>query len=110
MVGSGTSASCIEAELVAKLSGGGSITFNSITIADPQLGALADNGGGTSTMALPNASPAVGAGNNATCPATDQRGVARRQGARCNIGAFELVLALALSPSFAGAGEPGFIR
>jgi hypothetical protein len=59
-------------------------------------------------MALPNASPAVGAGNNATCPATDQRGVARPQGANCDIGAFELVLALALSPGFAGAGEPGF--
>src|SRR5215213_824030 len=81
---------------------------NSITIANPQLGALADNGGGTKTMALPNASPAVGAGNNATCPAADQRGVARPQGTRCDIGAFELLLALALSPSFAGAGEPGF--
>jgi hypothetical protein len=81
---------------------------NSISIADPQLAALADNGGGTQTMALPNASPAVGAGNNATCPATDQRGVARPQGARCDIGAFELVLALQLSPGFAGAGEPGF--
>jgi predicted outer membrane repeat protein len=80
---------------------------NSITIADPQLGPLADNGGGTKTMALPNASPAVGAGNNATCPAADQRGVARPQGASCDIGAFELVLRLALSPSFAGAGEPG---
>ena len=81
---------------------------NSITIADPQLGALADNGGRTQTMALPNASPAVGAGNNATCPATDQRGVARPQGASCDIGAFELVLALALSPGFAGVGGPGF--
>ncbi len=78
-----------------------------IIIADPQLGALADNGGGTSTMALQNTSPAVGAGNNATCPATDQRGVARPQGASCDIGAFELVLALALRPGFAGAGEPG---
>ena len=29
------------------------------------------------------------AGDNAACPATDQRGVARPQGARCDIGAYE---------------------
>ena len=35
-------------------------------------------------------SPAIDAGNPSTCLATDQRGVARPQGARCDIGAFEL--------------------
>jgi predicted outer membrane repeat protein len=81
---------------------------NSITIASPQLGPLADNGGGTRTMALPNGSPAVNAGNNSTCPTTDQRGIARPQGAKCDIGAFELVLTLSLNPRFVEAGGPGF--
>ena len=34
-------------------------------------------------------SPAIDAGDNATCTATDQRGVPRPQGAACDIGAFE---------------------
>ena len=60
---------------------------------DPQLAALAANGGPTLTMALPAASPAVNAGDPA-CPPTvsDQRGISRPQGSRCDIGAFELVL------------------
>ena len=54
---------------------------------DPQLAALADNGGPTDTRALAQGSPAVDAG--AGCEATDQRGVARPAGAACDIGAFE---------------------
>ena len=63
------------------------------------LGVLAANGGparGSAvvfdpllTMALDPASPAVDAGSG-SCPATDERGVARPQGAGCDIGAFEL--------------------
>ena len=63
------------------------------------LGVLAANGGparGSAvvfdpllTMALDPASPAVDAGSG-NCPATDERGVARPQGAGCDIGAFEL--------------------
>jgi hypothetical protein len=59
---------------------------------DPQLVALADNGGRTPTMAIPNTSsaydhvPTSGAG----CPALDQRGVGRPQFASCDAGAFEL--------------------
>jgi uncharacterized repeat protein (TIGR01451 family) len=34
-------------------------------------------------------SPAIDAGTNDGCPATDQRGVTRPQGPRCDIGAFE---------------------
>jgi len=34
-------------------------------------------------------SPAIDAGNPATCPAKDQRGVSRPQGAACDIGAYE---------------------
>jgi hypothetical protein len=54
---------------------------------DPQLGALADNGGPTDTRALSQSSPAIDAG--AGCAATDQRGVARPAGGACDIGAFE---------------------
>jgi CSLREA domain-containing protein len=63
----------------------------SITSADPLLGALADNGGPTQTMALGAGSPAIDA-NTESCPppAIDQRGVARPQGPACDIGAFEL--------------------
>jgi len=50
---------------------------------------LADNGGGTYTHALLSNSPAINAGDNVGCPATDQRGVSRPQGAACDIGAYE---------------------
>ena len=61
-------------------------------IGDPNLGTLADNGGPVPTMALrvtPVISPAINAGDNATCAANDQRGVSRPQGANCDIGAYE---------------------
>ena len=56
---------------------------------DPLLGALSDNGGPTSTMALLPGSPAIDAGSNIDCPVTDQRGIARPFGQSCDIGAFE---------------------
>lgn len=57
---------------------------------DPRLGALADNGGPTQTQ-LPSAgSPAIDAGAAEDCPAADQRGQARPQGAGCDIGAVEV--------------------
>ena len=75
---------------------GGSLTGN-VTGSDPGLGALQDNGGPTDTHALPSTSPVFDAGNPAppgsgplACPAVDQRGVARPQFTRCDIGAFEL--------------------
>lgn len=64
----------------------------SMSNTDPQLGALADNGGRTQTMALLAGSPAIdGVTYNAPngCPATDQRGIARPIGLRCDIGAYE---------------------
>ena len=54
-----------------------------------RLGPLQDNGGPTQTHALLPGSLAIDAGDNAACPNTDQRGVARPQGATCDIGAFE---------------------
>ncbi len=55
---------------------------------DPKLGPLADNGGPTRTRGLLAGSPALDAGDDTACPATDQRGVARSDGA-CDIGAVE---------------------
>ncbi len=63
---------------------------------DPNLGPLADNGGPTQTMALIYPSSALNAGDDATCAAApvnnlDQRGMARPQGTKCDIGAYEVV-------------------
>jgi hypothetical protein len=71
--------------------------------ADPQLGALADNGGLTETQSLPPSSPAAGAIPDPTlvqvdgqsvslCPASDQRGLPRPAvpGASCDAGAYEI--------------------
>ena len=57
-----------------------------IVFADPQLGALASNGGPTPTAMPSSTSPLRRAGRN--CPATDQRGVARNT-SMCTIGAVE---------------------
>ncbi len=56
---------------------------------DPQLGALADNGGPTKTQAVGPGSPAFDAVPPAACSPTDQRGVSRPQGAGCEAGAYE---------------------
>jgi hypothetical protein len=61
----------------------------STTPIDPLLGILHDNGGYTATHALWADSPAIDAGNPATCLPTDQRGVDRPVGSACDIGAYE---------------------
>jgi hypothetical protein len=71
---------------------------------DPLLGALADNGGPTETMALGVGSPAIDAGANAGCPALDQRSLPRPVGAKCDIGAFELGYTISGNVSTTGAG------
>ncbi len=76
-----------------------------ILFADPQLGPLADNGGPNRTMALPAGSPAEDAANPATCPATDQRGISRPQGSGCDIGAYERVIALGVTPGLVAIDE-----
>lgn len=64
----------------------------------PGLGPLAQNGGGARTQALQTGSPAIDAGDNAACPATDERREPRpARGsaigtATCDIGAFEVVI------------------
>jgi predicted outer membrane repeat protein len=63
--------------------------------AELNLGPLADNGGPTQTIALLPGSAAIDAGDDAVCVAApvnnlDQRGIARPQGAACDVGAFEV--------------------
>jgi CSLREA domain-containing protein len=59
---------------------------------------LAANGGPTPTMALQTTSAAANHGG-AGCEARDQRGVTRPQGAACDIGAYELPVAVVTKPT-----------
>jgi hypothetical protein len=68
---------------------GGSTCSNVFNVI-PILGPLQNNGGFTKTMALGAGSAAIDAGNNATCAPKDQRGIARPQGAACDMGAYEV--------------------
>ncbi len=73
---------------------GFSAASHSMSNTQPQLDALASNGGPTQTMALPAGSPAVDAipASVAGCTgSTDQRGTSRPQGSGCDIGAYELI-------------------
>ena len=64
-------------------------TCKNIVTADPMLGTLGDYGGFTQTVPLLPGSSAINAGNDATCAATDQRGVTRPLGAHCDMGSYE---------------------
>jgi CSLREA domain-containing protein len=77
---------------------------------DPRLDTLADNGGLTETVALLTGSPAIDAGDNDTCPATDQRGVTRPQGEACDIGAFESALINVFSVTNTNDSGSGSLR
>ena len=77
---------------------------------DPLVAALANNGGSAPTAALLATSPAIAAGDPATCPATDARGVARPSGAACDLGAYQrnaqgMQLSSATAPAAVAAGE-----
>ena len=68
---------------------------HSLNSTQPQLLALASNGGPTQTMALPLTSPAVNAiptSVSGCSSSTDQRGIARPQGTGCDIGAYEVII------------------
>ncbi|MCX6020457.1 MAG: CSLREA domain-containing protein [Chloroflexi bacterium] len=89
---------------------GGVVAGNIIGV-DPQLAGLGAFGGPTDTHALIFTSPAVDAGDTATCIAVpvnrlDQRGTARPQGAACDIGAFEFVPAPSTGGGGGGGGSP----
>ena len=87
-----------------------------LTNTNPLLGALAANGGPTETQALLAGSPAIDHGAAASCPATDQRGVARPVGMACDSGAYEgsevdppappLPLAIGIEPSAPTTSDP----
>lgn len=103
------------------VNGGNNLQFSGttcgagITLANPLLGPLANNGGSTQTMALLAGSPTIDAAN-ALSPATDQRGVARPQGPSSDIGAFEAAAVVSnpvptitnVNPSSVIAGSPAF--
>jgi hypothetical protein len=73
----------------------------------PLLGTLGSYGGPTQTIPLLPGSPAINAGDDATCAQTgtgkvnglDQRGITRPQGAHCDIGAFEYQVVNPLPPA-----------
>jgi predicted outer membrane repeat protein len=80
--------------------GCGFFNTGDLSLVPPNLAPLGNYGGPTQTHALctgpgvphPDcqaASPAIDAGANAHCPATDQRGAARPHGSVCDIGAYE---------------------
>jgi hypothetical protein len=71
---------------------------------NPLLGALADNGGPTETMALLPGSPAINAGLAPGAPATDQRGVKRD--AFPDIGAYEFQAAGVIATGADAGGGP----
>ena len=56
---------------------------------DPQLGALANNGGPTQTMGISISSPAYNAADSCGLVVADQRGFTRPQVGACDLGAFE---------------------
>ena len=70
----------------------------------PALQPLAENGGPVQTLALQPGSPAIDAGDNDGCPATDARGVARPVGPACDVGAFEVATPTATTDSASGVG------
>jgi hypothetical protein len=76
----------LESANTCDLSGAGVLT-NTDPLLDTE---LRDNGGDTPTLALLSGSPAIDAGDDSLCPATDQRGVARPQATQCDMGAFEV--------------------
>jgi CSLREA domain-containing protein len=73
-----------------------------------QLIGLRDNGGPSDTFALRKTSPAIDAG--AGCAATDQRGIKRRLGGRCDIGAWELVRCQGVVVNVVGTDGPDLLE
>jgi CSLREA domain-containing protein len=77
---------------------------------DPLLGLLENNGGPTFTQALLAGSPAIDAGDNSDCPATDQRGEPRPAdgdhdgSAICDIGAYEVPGPMPPTPTATATG------
>lgn len=80
-------------------------TTGNISGQDPKLGPLQDNGGTTPTRALLEGSPAIDAGDEASCTPVDQRNIPRPQGRACDIGAYEALVQAANSWYVAPTGD-----
>jgi hypothetical protein len=90
--------------------GGHNLSFGDMSCpginGNPKLGTLSNHGGPTQTISLLAGSAAINKvpTKGAGCPMTDQRGVRRPQGAKCDIGAYEFALpAIAISSPRSGA-------
>ncbi len=82
---------------------------------NPQLEALALNSGRTLNHALSSSSPALDAGSNTSCAASDQRGAPRPVDglgdtfALCDIGAFEYGIQVEIGPATVSEGDSGTV-
>ena len=84
-----------------------------ITGSDPQLEVFAQNGGSGETFALQPDSPALEAGTGTgldLCEASDERGVPRKLGGGCDLGAYEYVECGGLPVTIVGTPGPDEIR
>lgn len=118
LVQTGTVADCVEvtdagynSSADATNSCGFSSARNDLVRTNPRLGALADNGGPTRTHLPLAGSPLIDRipAGAADCVrgATDQRGVARPQGPRCDIGAVEVVSPVRITTKSLPDGQVG---
>ena len=97
MNGSGIARDCaFGSEFAMVVSNGGNVAPGGDCFAgggdftgDPLFGPLQDNGGPTDTRALGTGSAAIDAAPGLVVRHTDQRGIARPQGAACDRGAYE---------------------
>ena len=85
-VGLGTKSATIDHGIAQNGCPAGAVC-STVSSGDPLLGPLQKYGGFTPALMPDAASPAINAGVN--CTSTDQRGVARPQGAACDIGSIE---------------------
>ena len=87
---------------------------NQINVSAPKLGALANNGGPTQTVALLTGSPAIDGGTIVAGVATDQRGASRgpgglNAGSTADIGAYEASSSYVVT-SVSGGTQAGSLR
>jgi CSLREA domain-containing protein len=103
IAGAVTAGSCLIGDVFGTTLANGSVA--NITGQDPQMEALADNGGSTQTHALRAGSPAIGKGSNPLGLEFDQRGQGFKRvlGAGIDIGAFEATPPEAPPPPPAGS-------